>query len=99
MKLTESIDQTIIAVCDQVKMDRGFSGEYAERIKALAELIHAKAYLEQITVKAREGSLLSLPSYSQKRNLRTEALENQDNGPQITIGGESIENLIVGNQR
>lgn len=44
----ERINKTIIAVCEQIEQGNGNSGEYAERIKALAELIQAKAYLEHI---------------------------------------------------
>ena len=42
-ELIIEIDNTIKVVCERIKSEEGCSFEYAERIKALAALIEARA--------------------------------------------------------
>lgn len=46
-ELLIEIDNTIKVVCEKIKNDNGCSGEYAERVKALAALIEARTNVNQ----------------------------------------------------
>lgn len=44
-EVISKVDECIIAVCDKVQNDNCALGEYADTIKALAELVSARALI------------------------------------------------------